>query len=168
MIYEILDNFLLEKDIEELEKQVCHKDFPWRRRVCTTPPGCEQNDKGYFTYNFFNNYKIDNYLFEPLIIPILDKLKVKSLIEVRANLFLKQLLLDKYTGFHVDYPNYDNYTAILNLTNCDGGTALKINNKIVEIESKKNRMVVFDGSINHASIRQNTTDVRYIINFNFF
>ena len=97
-----------------------------------------------------------------------DKLKVKSLIEARVNLFLKQLLLNKYTGFHVDYPNYGNYTAILNLTNCDGGTALKINDKIVEIESKKNRMIVFDGSIYHASIKQNTTDARYIINFNFF
>ena len=167
--YKIIDNFLSETDINILEKTIANENFPWRRRSVTTPQKeYENKDKGFFTYSFFYNYISDGQLFEPLIIPILNKLEAKSVIQVRANMTLKQLFLDKYTSFHVDYKNYNNKTAILNLTDCDGGTALKINDKIVEIKSKKNRMLVFDGDIYHASIKQNETDVRYIINFNFF
>ncbi len=37
MSYQIIDNFLLKKDIKELEKYIYDIDLPWRRRSCTTP-----------------------------------------------------------------------------------------------------------------------------------
>ena len=164
--YKIIDNFLDDKDYHYLKNIILDDDFPWRFRSSTTNQE-HKKDKGFFTYNFYENFKNDKNLFESIIIPILHKLNATSVIQTRANLILTDLLKERYLTFHNDYGD-NNMTAIFNFTDSDGGTVLKINDKYKEVLSKENRMLIFKGSIPHTSIKPTNVDRRYILNINYF
>ena len=163
--YKIIDNFLEKEVFLNLKKDVENLEFPWRRRINCTPNS--KIDKGYFTHSIFNDFKINSPMYQNTLIPILNKLKAKSLVEARLNMFLTEFLFQKYTTYHKDYP-YDCNTAILNLTDCDGGTQLKIKDKEIEIKSKENRIVIFNSLISHRTIKPSNSDIRYILNLNYF
>jgi hypothetical protein len=74
---------------------------------------------------------------------------------------------NKGCGWHTDYP-FLSKTAILYLNDCDGGTELKIGNKIVPIKANANTMLTFDTNIIHRATTSKKADFRYIINFNYF
>ena len=103
--------------------------------------------------------------YEPYIIPILKKLEANAPIQVRANLSISELY--KTSGWHRDY-DFKCKTAILYLNDCDGGTELKINDKITFIKAEANKMLVFDTSVLHRGLTSKKEPVRYIINFNYF
>jgi len=95
------------------------------------------------------------------------KLKARSIINASVHMFLTEFFLKKSTVYHQDWP-YNSTTAILNLTNCDGGTQLKIKNKEIVVESKENRIVIFNTQIKHRTIKNTTAGARYILNMNYF
>ena len=101
---------------------------------------------GYFTHSFYNDNRINCDTYFKYIIPILNKLNSKAVIEVRSNLTPSVFFKNKYSDFHIDN-NFNCKTAILYLNNCDGGTEFKINNKIKFIKSEENKIVIFDSNI---------------------
>ena len=103
--------------------------------------------------------------YEPYIIPILKKLQAEAPLQVRANLSISELF--KTSHWHRDY-SFECKTAILYLNDCDGGTNLKIDNKIIFIKADANKMLVFDTPILHRALTSKKEPVRYIINFNYF
>ena len=86
-------------------------------------------------------------------------------IQVRANMFLNKIF-DR-SGWHIDY-NSNNTTAILYLNDCDGGTELKINNKIEFVKAEKNKLLTFPSNTTHRARTSTDVDRRYIMNFNYF
>jgi len=161
MKYKTHKKFLAPDVFKKIKNLVMDQDFPWRRRDHMTP---NPDDKMYFTYNFYNHMKSFSQFYEPYIIPILKKLQAEAPIQVRANLIISELF--KTSDWHRDY-NFECKTAILYLNNCDGGTELKINNKIIFIKADANKMLVFDTPILHRAITSKKEPVRYIINFNY-
>ena len=103
--------------------------------------------------------------YESYIIPILKKLHAEAPIQIRANMSISELF--KTSGWHRDY-DFKCKTAILYLNDCDGGTELKINNKIIFIKADANKMLIFDTPILHRAITSKEEPIRYIINFNYF
>ena len=96
------------------------------------------------------------------IIPILEKLNIKSMIRAKANLY-------PYSGktlyeheMHMDY-EFPHYAALLSLNTCDGYTKLEDGTKI---ESVANRMVIFDASQKHCSTTTTSDFARINININ--
>ena len=75
--------------------------------------------------------------------------------------------LFKTAGWHTDY-DLKCKTAILYLNDCDGGTELKIDNKVTFIKADANKILVFDTPIQHRAITSKKEPIRYIINFNYF
>ena len=138
------------------------QDFPWRRRDHMTR---NPSDKMYFTYCFYNDMTPTSDLYEPYIIPILKKLQAHAPIQVRANLSISELF--KASQWHSDY-KFKCKTAILYLNDCDGGTELKIDNKIIFIKADANKMLIFDTLILHRGLTSKKEPMRYIINFNYF
>ena len=161
MKYQIHKNFLPIDFFEKLKNLIMDDDFPWRRRDHMA----DDNDAMFFTYSFYNSMEATSELYSPYIIPILKKLQAKAPIQVRANLNISALF--KASGWHVDY-YFKCKTAILYLNDCDGGTELKINNKIIFIKADANKMLVFDTLITHRAITSKKEPIRYIINFNYF
>tara|TARA_R100001244_G_C5154388_1_gene130179 strand:+ start:701 stop:1231 length:531 start_codon:yes stop_codon:yes gene_type:complete len=165
--YHIINNFLEKEFFDFLKNTITYQDFPWRRRPRMTQGHGSESDKGYLTYNFFNDFKTSSELYEQLIIPIMKKLNAKALIEARANLMIRELFISNASNYHTDGTT-GNYTAILNLTNCDGGTHLMVDNKELFIQSKENSILIFNPKILHRSVRNNNSEVRYCINLNYY
>jgi len=155
------NNFLPLEQFKKLQNLIIDLDFPWRIRKCMT----DSDENIYFTHSFFNYYKINSNSYQEYIIPILIKLKCVSPIEIRANMFLNKLF--NKSGWHTDY-NFNNLTAILYLNNCNGGTELKIKNKIKFVKAEENKILIFDGNVEHRACTSTDVDRRYIINFNYF
>ena len=162
MKYQIHKNFLTIDDFEKFKNLIMDQDFPWRRRDHMT---YSTNDKMYFTYSFYSYMRPSSDLYEPYIIPLLKKLKAKAPIQVRANMTISDLY--KASGWHTDL-DFKCKSAILYLNDCDGGTELKINNKIIFIKAVANQIVVFDTDVKHRGITSKKEPLRYIINFNYF
>jgi len=162
MKYKITKNFLPTDFFKKLKNLVIDQDFPWRRRDHMLEG---TNDAMYFTYCFYNSMVSKSEYYEPYIIPILKKLQAEAPVQVRANLNINELF--KISQWHRDY-NFKCKTAILYLNDCDGGTELKINNKIIFVKADANKMLVFDTNIEHRGLTSKDVPIRYIINFNYF
>ena len=160
MKYKTHKKFLAPDVFKKIKNLVMDQDFPWRRRDHMTP-----NYKMFFTHCFYNYMKSQSHFYEAYIIPILGKLQAEAPIQVRANIFISALF--EKSGWHCDY-DFKCKTAILYLNDCDGGTELKINNKITFIKADANKMLVFDTDGLHRGITSKKEPVRYIINFNYF
>tara|TARA_A100001015_G_C14665167_1_gene584624 strand:+ start:196 stop:696 length:501 start_codon:yes stop_codon:yes gene_type:complete len=162
---EINKNFLDKDFFQELKKLIIESEFSWFKRE-TMVIGTK-NNLGYFTHSFYNNHKINCDTYFKYILPILDKLNSKAVIEVRANLTPSVFFKEKKCDFHTDN-SFNCKTAILYLNTCDGGTEFKIDNKIQLVKSEENKIVIFNSNIEHRAITSTNADFRYIINFNYF
>tara|TARA_R110000782_G_scaffold231189_1_gene317580 strand:- start:37 stop:528 length:492 start_codon:yes stop_codon:yes gene_type:complete len=162
---QVTKNFLEKKSFEDLQNLITESEFAWFQRK-TMVKGTS-NNLGYFTHSFYNNHKINCDTYFKYIIPILDKLNSKAVIEVRANLTPSVFFKNKNSDFHTDN-DFNCKTAILYLNTCDGGTEFKIDNEIKFIKSEENKIVVFDSNIEHSGVTSKNANFRYIINFNYF
>lgn len=162
---EITKNFLDKNFFKDLQKLITKSEFAWFQRK--TMVRGTNNNLGYFTHSFYNNNRINCDTYFKYVIPILDKLNSKAVIEVRANLTPSVFFKDKNCDFHTDN-NFNCKTAILYLNTCDGGTEFKIDNKLKFIKSEENKIVIFDSNIEHRATTSQNADFRYILNFNYF
>jgi len=162
---EITKNFLDKNFFKDLQKLVTKSEFAWFQRK--TMVAGTTNNLGYFTHSFYNDNRINCDTYFKYIIPILEKLNSKAVIEVRANLTPSVFFKDKNCDFHTDN-NFNCKTAILYLNTCDGGTEFKIDNKLKFIQSEENKIVIFDSNIEHRATTSQNSDFRYILNFNYF
>ena len=122
----------------------------------------DKESQMYFTYSFYNFMSSTSDFYEPLMIPILNQLHAVAPIEVRANMFISALF--KESGWHSDR-SFKCKTAILYLNDCDGGTELKIGDKVTFIKADANKVLIFDTPILHQAITSKKEPIRYIINF---
>ena len=154
-------NFLAIQDFKQLQNTIFNQDFAWRIRHSMT----DTDTNIYFCHSFFNNGFVNSDFYSSFIKPILNKLNCKAVIEARANMFINKIFT--YSGWHIDY-NWNNTTAILYLNSCNGGTELKLNNKIEFIKAEENKVVIFPSEIEHRVCTSTDSDRRYIINLNYF
>ena len=93
----------------------------------------------------YNENKPNSNIYETMI-PLLEKLKAKCLIRIKANLYPHTETLYEHQ-VHIDYP-FLHSGAILSLNTCDGYTKLKDGTKI---DSVANRVLIFNSSEEHCS-----------------
>ena len=161
----VIKNFLEQDFFEELKSIISYEDFPWRYRKSMTSFPADKN-KEFFTYSFFNENKVNSNYYHSHMVPILEKLNCKSVIEIKANL---NLLSDKNikSSFHTDQHS-PSTTAILYINTNNGGTDIKIKNKVKFIKSEENKIVIFPAQTLHRACVQSDTRQRFVINFNYF
>ena len=160
---EIKKDFLDKDFFKDLKKLIIESDFSWFKRDTLVTD--TTNNLGYFCHSFYNNHRINCDRYFKYIIPILDKLNSKAVIEVRANLF-PSVFFNK-SNFHIDN-NFDCKTAILYLNDCDGGTEFKDGDDVIFVKADENKIVIFDSNVAHRAVTSKEVDFRYIINFNFY
>ena len=154
-----IDNFLSEEDFIPLSDMLNSFYFPWyfNDQICYESDGLSQ-----FTHTFFEeSTRSPNSDFYPLIECFLDKLEVKELIRIKANLNVKTQVPIQ-TGYHIDYP--DVTTAVFYIDTNNGGTEL---NKTTFVESVANRIVIFDSNIQHTGVTCTDQKKRIVLNFNY-
>ena len=96
------------------------------------------------------------------LFPILEKLEVKCLLRIKANLYPNTEILHEHS-MHVDYV-FSHSTALLSLNTCDGYTKLKDGTKI---NSVANRILLFDAREGHCSTTTTNVSARINININY-
>jgi hypothetical protein len=162
-MYKIIDNFLEEEYFKNISVMTTSY-FPWFMQERTSGEGDEDRDKEnlYFTHMFFfeSDWKS---AFHNIVRPILNKLDIKSLIRVKGNLYTKTNELFIHNK-HVDF-NYKHQGALYYVNDNNGFTIL---NDGTKIESKKNRLLLFDSSTPHQSTTCTNVPFRINININYF
>lgn len=173
MTYEIIDNFLEKEDFENIIKTLFPEDlnnpnnFAWTyqkgivRDPNLGPTGYEEHDWIYVhpLYSSDNGLKYDKWY--RIIKPLLNKLNIKQLFDIRANL-LVPTQEHIYHEFHTDR-KVPHKVALFYVTTCNGFTILK---DTAKVECIQNRMLLFDGSIEHHSVTS-TDFPRCAININY-
>ena len=67
----------------KIKKLFFEEEFPWYYRdQCVEEPHDETGF--YFTHSFVRNNKINSDFYDPEILPLIEKLKAKDILEVRA------------------------------------------------------------------------------------
>ena len=172
MKYKVIDNFLDEEYFDSLvtlfgdNKKKEDKVVPWFFQTAVANSLVVDN-LFYMTHMLYEDnaprtesgatYSYYNY-----IIPLLEKLEVKCVIRVKANLYPHTETIHEHP-MHVDM-NYSHSGAILSLNTCDGYTKLKDGTKI---DSVANRVLLFDASNEHCSTTTTNVSARINININY-
>tara|TARA_R100000005_G_C4988939_1_gene196685 strand:- start:975 stop:1454 length:480 start_codon:yes stop_codon:yes gene_type:complete len=156
----IKDNYLEEDDYKTLKSIMESDEFPWfynSEKVI--------GDKGLFKSQLVHIFYKDNYVnskFFSYLDPIIKKLNSLSLIHIKANLNPISHQLVKF-GKHVDQ-DFKCKAALYYINNNNGYT--QIGNR--KVESKANRMVLFDADQGHYGTNSTDCNNRMVINFNYF
>ena len=142
-MFKIIDNFINEGDLAVLKSILESNSFPWYFQK-TSVKGSSNKLDCHFGHNFYLNDNVSSDHIKWLN-PIIEKLKVNSLIRVKANLTMKS---DKQlnTTPHLDQM-FDCKVALYYLDTNNGPTT--INNK--KVDSVQNRIVIFNSDVKHYS-----------------
>ena len=166
MNIKIIDNFLNKTDFRNLKNNIFDQDkesvFPWFLQSFKVN---KQDNQMQFTHVFYYNNSINSNYFNTLQ-PILNKIKVKALYRIKANITFKTNKVIPYE-YHTDFNNGDVVGKVgvfyLHTTNCP--TFFKNGKKVNCVE---NRMVIFPSNIEHTGSTHTDSKIRGVINFNWF
>ena len=166
--YKIIDNFLPKEQHKFIENLMCGGGaFPWyflnEKSADNVLMGREDLDNYQFVHTFYIRHNVLSDQYEPVISPLLNKIKPLALIRVKANLNPRTNEIKKY-GWHIDYDGNKHTTAIYYVNSNDGKTFFK-NGK--EVDSVSNRLVIFNGDMLHTGSSCTDRKVRCVINLNY-
>ncbi|ADD95308.1 hypothetical protein [uncultured phage MedDCM-OCT-S05-C139] len=158
----IIDDFLPEDELKEIEQLLLSQQFPWFAMDGIVYEGDPDKRMVHMLYKenvtdeYFGNF-----------IPIYRELRAEYILKAKINLDLRA---DKTYTYHVDADLFEKYnpllyTGIFNFTDCNGGTKFKKDSKF--IKSKRNRMVIFSSCYEHAGVCPTDSYFRYGLNINW-
>mgnify|MGYP003679146933 FL=1 len=162
-MFKIIDNYLTKKNYLILKTLMESDTFPWyynHSKVFKLDSG-----KKLFEYQLVHIFYVENKVnsgFFSELNPIIEKLKPLSLIRIKANLNPITHNLIEFSE-HQDQ-DFKCKAAIYYLNDNDGYTMIGKN----KIESKANRMVLFDANKKHYGTNSTNCNNRMLINFNYF
>ena len=156
----IIDNLIDDKSLKNLSDTLLGGEFPWYYN--SSKSSIDDDENYQFTHIFFSEKKIKTSHWK-LVLPIIEKLEVKDLIRVKANLTPKKEINYKYP-MHTDTDLKGHKTSVFYVNTNNGGTIFQNGKKAT---SKANRLVEFDSHQSHAGVDCTDQKVRVVINFNY-
>jgi len=158
----IEDNFLDIESFKKIQNEMISNHFPWYyiNHVANT----QDNEYSYMCHLIYNEYQVQSIGGWNLVEPIINKLKPKSLLRIKANLYTKTDKLIKH-GYHSDQ-DFDCKSALYFVNTNNGYTRMKKERS--NVESIENRVLHFNSHNPHHSTTCTDAQVRITINFNYF
>lgn len=154
--YKIIDNFLDLEDLENIKSIMLDKNFLWQVNECE-----EGNNLFLELPHYSDNRPLSEFYNE--IVPIMKKIEVLGLVEVKSNMYFKNIYLQSFKKEKKH--NFSVGTAIYYLNSNDGYTLLEDGSKI---ESKENRIVLFEETSFYYETNCTDSTCRVNITFNYF
>ena len=165
MKIEILDDFLPLSEFKLLYDFIMGDYFPWYYSdgIYAVPePRRFQHIHNFYSFGQGNDGKTSKF---EVITPLLQRLKIRSLIRVKANATFKTFLHES-GGMHTDLSNVGPHkTAIYYVNTNNGYTKLRGHGKV---KSVANRMLTFDSNLEHTGFTCTNEKRRVVINFNYY
>ena len=159
----IIENFLPEDELKQIETVLYGHDFPWHTMNGDVTPNDPDNRMVHMLYDtnttddYFGNF-----------VPIYRELRADYILKVKINLDLRDKKTYKlHTDHEYDFVESNNpcfFTGIFNFTNCDGGTVFEDGHFI---KSKRNTMIIFRSCVVHAGVCPTDEYFRYGLNINW-
>ena len=162
MQIKITDNYL--DNFKEIEKDFFSGFMPWYYHGFVADD--DDNALGNY-YHVHNIYEYPRGILSDryeLFKPVLEKLRAKALVKIKANLYPRTEKIHKH-GLHRDQP-FSCKSALVYLNTCDGYTYLKKADK--KIVSVANRVLHFNSHDEHHSTTTTDANVRMSVNINYF
>ncbi len=171
---EVIDNFLPEDQFQTIERILMGSYFTWNYF-----PGklyAHQSGSFQFSHNFYREGDTPSGYFS-ILKPILDRLG-GNLVRAKAVL-TPQTHTPQGSGYHVDYPNMKTAAFYINTNNGytkfrrEWGDWAVVNGYPEDpdheriVESRSNRMVIFDSNLEHSGYTCTDEKVRVLVNFNY-
>tara|TARA_R110000803_G_C11795969_1_gene298707 strand:+ start:79 stop:597 length:519 start_codon:yes stop_codon:yes gene_type:complete len=161
----VIDNFLTKQEHAEIYKELNGETglFPWFYSDCVNHNN-DPKEQFQFCHQFYD--MIPNSQYFHLVKPLINKLDMTAIAKIKANLLLKTKIPVVF-GYHSDY-NWKHkwWTAIYYVNSNNGKTIFKESKK--NVVSKENRLVLFDGRLEHCGTTSTNSKKRIVINLNFF
>jgi len=164
MLYKVIDNFLPSVSAIKLRDFLLGADFPYYYQYSVSYFN-PQDHYYYFNHQLYRNGACESWYYSQIIPGFLEPLAVKELLRAKVNAYPRESA-NVLHSLHTDLRE-PHSAAIWSANDCDGGTRLIIDGESIDIQSRHNRMIVFDGSVEHAPISQTDQKLRVNINFNF-
>ena len=152
---EIKKDFLDKEYLKELKKPIYEGTMGFFFNNTVAGVGDKRITDCFFTHVLYSANKPNSNLFQ-LYVPLLEKLKVKSLIRMKINVYPRTEKLYHHAS-NADFP-YKHTGCVFSLNTCDGGTVIDGE----KFDSVANRILFFDPSKPHHST--STTDVKRSLN----
>jgi hypothetical protein len=167
MNHVVLDNFLNQEDLLNIQEVLLGQKFPWyfaKNKVFTNPEIDNINDFQFVHQFFTGSQKVSDYFY--LLDPIFNKLPITGYARSKANITPRTESLFTY-DLHTDFkkPQQNIRTAVFYVNSNNGKTIFEDG---TEVDSVENRLVVFDSNIKHAGTSCTDQKVRCVINLNYF
>jgi hypothetical protein len=159
-MYKIIDNFLQKDQFIPLYNVVSSDEFDWYYVSQLNHLQNKEDLTSYFIHLAFSEGKASRYM--NVFSSIFYNLKIKALIRVKANLYPRTSVIEKHAP-HCDF-NFPHMGAILYLNTNNGKTILEDG---TEIDSIKNRLLIFDSSRPHSSTSSTDSKARINVNINY-
>ena len=159
-MFKVEDNYLLLEEHIKLKNKMESNMFPWYFNDFKVKPN---NDL--FDYQFCHIFYKDNVVnsdFFPSLDPIVKKLQPLSLIRIKANC---NPISNKLVEFDKHPDQFFKCKAAIYYLNDNNGYTMIEGKKV---ESKANRMVLFDADKEHYGTNSTNCNNRMVINFNYF
>ena len=156
---DVVDNFLNEKDFDEVFNTISSNNFPWFTIDRLNENADNDND-----FQLIHTIISDgqpNSNFTNIIDITCKPMPRINIYRARVNLFTKTHVNKNY-GFHKDMDNAK--TLLLYLEDSNGYTEFEDG---IKVESKQNRAVLFNSDFLHQTVSQTDVKFRRNININF-
>ena len=175
MDYQVIDNFLPDQNLKELQELlVWNNEFPFLlKQFVANGPSSDKFDTGIEIQNWswYGVHQLYNHIPQSplcnsttaIFLEEFEKLEVvRALIRSKVNFYPWTDKVYEHAK-HSDYP-YEHKAAVYSLNTCDGYTRMPNGDKVDRVA---NRIVLFDGSKPHASSTTSNAKGRFNINFNW-
>ena len=160
-MFKIIENFLPEKEYTNIHTLLTNEHFPWYFNNYKSSSTIQELFEYQFLHIFYKDNNSNSDFFNKLD-PLIKKLKPLSLLRIKANLNPISHKLIKFDK-HQDQPF--KCKVALYYVNTNNGYTMVEGKKI---ESKKNRIVLFDSTKKHYGTNSTDSNNRIVINFNYF
>lgn len=161
MIVDIRDNFLSVAEFELVKNLMLGNTLSWYYNDFVSDEADKQDDF-YFTHQFYAGNQPNSPHYQT-IFPIVTRLDAKAIIRIKGNLY-PNVGKKVENSWHNDYP-FPHKGAVFYVNTNDGYTELDDG---TIIESKENRILLFDPSVRHRSVQCTDEKTRVTINMNYF
>tara|TARA_B100001175_G_scaffold76645_1_gene64031 strand:- start:684 stop:1175 length:492 start_codon:yes stop_codon:yes gene_type:complete len=161
---QVIDNFLPDDYYEHLYNLITDTKFSWmyQNQVASTGEDPRANlDHYYFVHSLFYEYQIESPLYDNFV-HLFKLLNVQFLFRARVLLYVnqgKQIIHDR----HVDHGESCK-TALVYMNSNDGFTEFETGERV---DSIKNRLLLFDGSVSHSSSTPTDTKDRMLLSVTY-
>ena len=161
---QVTEDFLQEEYYDHLNEIITSTQFPWmfQKRVANIGEDPEEDlNHYYFVHSLFFQNKVESPLYDDFLY-LFQSLNVQFLHRARVLMFVnqgEQYIHDR----HVDHTT-NCKTALIYMNTNDGFTDFETGERV---ESVKNRLLLFDGSIPHSSSTPTNTKERLLLSVTY-